>query len=171
MARVLGEKKLVTGEMRRALAFIQGKNLGALGDAGAITTNDGELAKTIRVLANYGSHQKYENLFQGVNSRLDEIQAAILRVKLRYIGTEIKKKKSSGKGLHGRHNQQGSCATNSVLRLRYSKLRGNLCRRESCMAFICHSYATARGVAETSDPARCANPNTLSNTSTPPASL
>lgn len=66
-------------------SFYPGKNLGALGDAGAVTTNDTELAKTIRALGNYGSHEKYRNLYQGVNSRLDEIQAAMLSVKLKYL--------------------------------------------------------------------------------------
>lgn len=63
-------------------SFYPGKNLGALGDGGAITTNDDDLAETIRILGNYGSPIKYENRYKGVNSRLDEIQAAILRVKL-----------------------------------------------------------------------------------------
>nr|WP_321459162.1 DegT/DnrJ/EryC1/StrS family aminotransferase [uncultured Vibrio sp.] len=70
-------------------SFYPGKNLGALGDGGAVTTNDSELAKTISALRNYGSHQKYKNLYKGVNSRLDEIQAAMLRVKLRYLDKEI----------------------------------------------------------------------------------
>jgi dTDP-4-amino-4,6-dideoxygalactose transaminase len=74
-------------------SFYPGKNLGALGDAGAITTNDDELAQTIRVIGNYGSHKKYENLYQGVNSRLDEMQAAMLRVKLKHLDTEIKKRR------------------------------------------------------------------------------
>lgn len=69
-------------------SFYPGKNLGALGDAGAITTNDDELALAIKALRNYGSHQKYENLYQGVNSRLDEIQAAMLRVKLNHLEVE-----------------------------------------------------------------------------------
>ncbi len=69
-------------------SFYPGKNLGALGDAGAVTTNDLELADTLRALRNYGSHKKYENLFQGVNSRLDEIQAAMLRVKLNFLDDE-----------------------------------------------------------------------------------
>lgn len=69
-------------------SFYPGKNLGALGDAGAITTNDDELAQTLKALRNYGSHKKYENLYQGVNSRLDEIQAAMLRVKLSYLEAE-----------------------------------------------------------------------------------
>lgn len=69
-------------------SFYPGKNLGALGDAGAVTTNDEELAKTIRALANYGSNEKYVNIYKGLNSRLDEIQAAVLDVKLKYIDEE-----------------------------------------------------------------------------------
>ena len=72
-----------------AFSFYPGKNLGALGDAGAITTNDEELANTLRALRNYGSHEKYKNLYQGVNSRLDEIQAAMLSVKLRHLDIEV----------------------------------------------------------------------------------
>ncbi|ELB2046462.1 DegT/DnrJ/EryC1/StrS family aminotransferase [Vibrio parahaemolyticus] len=74
-------------------SFYPGKNLGALGDAGAITTNDNELAHTLRALRNYGSHKKYENLYQGVNSRLDEIQASMLRVKLNYLDSETARRK------------------------------------------------------------------------------
>lgn len=74
-------------------SFYPGKNLGALGDGGAVTTNNDDLATTIRALGNYGSHKKYENLYKGVNSRLDEIQAAILRVKLRFLNDEIQKKR------------------------------------------------------------------------------
>ena len=70
-------------------SFYPGKNLGALGDAGAVVTNDDELAQTIRALGNYGSHKKYENLFQGGNSRLDELQAAFLAVKLNYLDVEM----------------------------------------------------------------------------------
>jgi dTDP-4-amino-4,6-dideoxygalactose transaminase len=66
-------------------SFYPGKNLGALGDAGAITTNDEQLAKVIKALRNYGSEVKYENLYQGVNSRLDELQAAFLSVKLKIL--------------------------------------------------------------------------------------
>jgi dTDP-4-amino-4,6-dideoxygalactose transaminase len=74
-------------------SFYPGKNLGALGDAGAVTTSDDELAKTIRALGNYGSHKKYENLYQGLNSRLDEMQAALLRVKLRYLERETQRRR------------------------------------------------------------------------------
>lgn len=74
-------------------SFYPGKNLGALGDAGAVTTNDDELATTIRALGNYGSHKKYENLYQGVNSRLDEMQAAMLRVKLQHLDKDTKRRK------------------------------------------------------------------------------
>ena len=69
-------------------SFYPGKNLGALGDAGAITTNDDELAKVLYALRNYGSHEKYKNLYQGVNSRLDEIEAEMLSVKLKYLDTQ-----------------------------------------------------------------------------------
>lgn len=69
-------------------SFYPGKNLGALGDAGAVTTNDDELAKAIRALANYGSNQKYVNIYQGLNSRLDELQSAVLDIKLKYIDDE-----------------------------------------------------------------------------------
>lgn len=71
-------------------SFYPGKNLGALGDSGAITTNDEELAEMLRALRNYGSHEKYKNLVPGVNSRLDEIQAAMLDIKLKYLDDEVK---------------------------------------------------------------------------------
>lgn len=74
-------------------SFYPGKNLGALGDAGAVTTNDEELALTIRALGNYGSHRKYHNRYQGVNSRLDEMQAAMLQVKLRHLDAESLRRK------------------------------------------------------------------------------
>lgn len=69
-------------------SFYPGKNLGALGDAGVITTNDEKLAQMLRALRNYGSHEKYKNLVPGVNSRLDEIQAAMLDVKLKFLDRE-----------------------------------------------------------------------------------
>jgi len=78
-------------------SFYPGKNLGALGDAGAVTTNDEVLAKTIRAIANYGSNQKYINIYQGLNSRLDEIQAAIVGVKLKYIDAENTRRKEIAK--------------------------------------------------------------------------
>ncbi len=81
---------LKTGNLGDAAAFsfYPTKNLGALGDAGAVTTNDDLLAKTIRTLANYGSNKKYVNILQGLNSRLDEIQASVLNVKLKYLDVE-----------------------------------------------------------------------------------
>lgn len=69
-------------------SFYPGKNLGAIGDAGAVTTNCPELAQTIRTIANYGSEQKYYNQYKGLNSRLDEIQAAVLSVKLKHLNFE-----------------------------------------------------------------------------------
>ena len=74
----------LTGSLGDAAAhsFYPGKNLGALGDAGAVTTNDLELAKAVRTLGNYGSSRKYVFDYQGKNSRMDEIQAAVLDVKL-----------------------------------------------------------------------------------------
>lgn len=71
-----------------AFSFYPGKNLGALGDGGAITTNDRDLAELIRVYRNYGSREKYHNEVPGFNSRLDELQAAFLRVKLRNLDRE-----------------------------------------------------------------------------------
>ena len=79
-----------TGSLGDAAAhsFYPGKNLGALGDGGAVTTNDTELAETIAALANYGSSRKYVFDYKGRNSRLDEVQAAVLRVKLRYLDAD-----------------------------------------------------------------------------------
>jgi len=73
-------------------SFYPGKNLGALGDGGAVTCKDEELANTVRALANYGSNQKYVNIYKGLNSRLDEIQAAVLDVKLQYIDKDNKRR-------------------------------------------------------------------------------
>jgi dTDP-4-amino-4,6-dideoxygalactose transaminase len=69
-------------------SFYPGKNLGALGDAGAVTTNDDELAAAVRSIANYGSSKKYEFDYVGRNSRIDEIQAAVLSVKLKYLDSD-----------------------------------------------------------------------------------
>lgn len=78
-------------------SFYPGKNLGAIGDAGAVTTDDDELAQAIKALRNYGSHKKYHNLYKGFNSRLDELQAAILRVKLGYLDAENAHRQSVAK--------------------------------------------------------------------------
>lgn len=78
-------------------SFYPGKNLGAFGDAGAVTTDDKELADTIRALANYGSQKKYVFRYTGRNSRLDEIQAAILDVKLRHLDEDVALRQSVAK--------------------------------------------------------------------------
>ncbi|MBB1474346.1 DegT/DnrJ/EryC1/StrS aminotransferase family protein [Shewanella sp. SG41-3] len=91
-AMIEGKKAGTWGDAG-AFSFYPGKNLGALGDAGAVTTDDEELIDVISALRNYGSHEKYKNKYKGVNSRLDEIQAAMLRVKLQHLDreTEIRK--------------------------------------------------------------------------------
>ena len=78
-------------------SFYPGKNLGALGDGGAVTTNDAELATAVRTLANYGSSKKYVFKYTGRNSRLDEIQAAVLDVKLKYLDEDNKHRKQVAK--------------------------------------------------------------------------
>jgi len=75
-------------------SFYPGKNLGAMGDGGAITTDNDALAKICRILGNYGSEKKYENLYTGVNSRLDEMQAAVLKVKLKYLDDDNQKRRN-----------------------------------------------------------------------------
>jgi len=87
---ILGQKAAGAWGDAAAFSFYPGKNLGALGDGGAVTTNDPGLAETVRTLANYGSHQKYHHQQIGANSRLDDLQAAILSVKLDALDTEIK---------------------------------------------------------------------------------
>lgn len=89
-----GEPKR-TGSLGHAAghSFYPGKNLGCLGDGGAVTTDNDELAAVIRALANYGSNKKYQNDYQGLNSRLDEIQAALLRVKLRRLDADNHRRK------------------------------------------------------------------------------
>jgi dTDP-4-amino-4,6-dideoxygalactose transaminase len=84
-----------TGSLGEAAghSFYPGKNLGALGDAGAVTTNVEELARVIAALGNYGSHQKYVHDYAGRNSRIDELQAAMLDVKLKYLDTENQRRK------------------------------------------------------------------------------
>lgn len=80
-----------------AFSFYPGKNLGALGDGGAITTNDPVLVENLRVLRNYGSEVKYHNKFKGFNSRLDELQAAFLRVKLRLLDEDNRRRQDIAK--------------------------------------------------------------------------
>ena len=86
---------ITTGSLGDAAghSFYPGKNLGAFGDAGAVTTNDKHMAEVVRTLANYGSKHKYIFDYQGLNSRLDEIQAAILQVKLRHLDKDNERRK------------------------------------------------------------------------------
>ena len=93
-------------------SFYPGKNLGALGDAGAVTTDDKQLADVVRALANYGSSKKYVFNYRGVNSRLDEIQAAVLSVKLKYIDQDNGRRQQIGKMYYeGVHNDKLSFPT------------------------------------------------------------
>lgn len=92
-------------------SFYPGKNLGALGDGGAVTTGDVQLAEVISVLRNYGSHEKYHNKYQGMNSRLDEIQAAVLRVKLRYLDIATDKRRKVATAYFSKLRSQSSDLT------------------------------------------------------------
>ncbi|MDD3687275.1 MAG: DegT/DnrJ/EryC1/StrS family aminotransferase [Bacteroidales bacterium] len=91
-AEIHGKKSGTLGDAA-GFSFYPGKNLGALGDAGAVVTNDQKLAEVVKTLANYGSNRKYVNDYQGLNSRMDEIQAAFLSVKLKYIDAENQKRR------------------------------------------------------------------------------
>ena len=88
-----GHGLVFKGSHTSAFSFYPGKNLGALGDGGAVITNDEELAKTIRSLSNYGSQTKYYNDYKGFNSRLDELQAAFLNCKLPYLADDNEKRR------------------------------------------------------------------------------
>ncbi|MFD0933341.1 DegT/DnrJ/EryC1/StrS family aminotransferase [Psychroflexus salinarum] len=88
-------KKAGSFGIAAGFSFYPGKNLGALGDAGAVTTNDKSLAELIHQLGNYGSEKKYHNSLKGLNSRLDDMQAAILDVKLKYLEKEIIKRRDA----------------------------------------------------------------------------
>ena len=96
------KNEIMTGAIGDAAghSFYPGKNLGAFGDAGAVTTNDLELANTIRALSNYGSQKKYVFKYLGRNSRLDEIQAAVLDVKLKHLDDDVKLRRNIAKRYH-----------------------------------------------------------------------
>lgn len=78
-------------------SFYPGKNLGCMGDGGAVTTNDEELFNKIKAIANYGSDRKYHHIYKGVNSRLDEIQAAVLDIKLKHLYSDNNKRREISK--------------------------------------------------------------------------
>ena len=86
------EKKVGTFGIVGCFSFYPGKNLGALGDAGAIVTDDLELKEKVKALANYGSSEKYHHIYKGVNSRLDELQAGFLRIKLKKLDEYTKER-------------------------------------------------------------------------------
>ena len=94
---IYNEKR--TGNLGDAsgFSFYPGKNLGCMGDGGCVTTNDDTLANKIRVIANYGSDRKYHHIYKGVNSRLDEIQASILDVKLKYLEQDNERRREIAK--------------------------------------------------------------------------
>ena len=110
-------------------SFYPGKNLGAMGDAGAITTSDTELAQTLIALRNYGSFEKYQNHYKGVNSRLDEIQAAMLGVKLKHLDTEVRRRREIALAY-----TQGITNPQIVLPL------GKACTMESIHNHVFHLY-------------------------------
>lgn len=95
-AKLLGQMTGTFGDAG-CFSFYPTKNLGAIGDAGAVVTNDDDLARRLRHLRNYGSLQKYVNKYSGVNSRLDELQAAFLRVKLKYLDSMTEHKRQLAK--------------------------------------------------------------------------
>ncbi len=92
-------KFIKTGALGDAsgFSFYPGKNLGCMGDGGAITTNDDELFEKVKAIANYGSDRKYHHIYKGVNSRLDEIQAAVLNVKLKYLEQDNQRRREISK--------------------------------------------------------------------------
>lgn len=100
-------RKVGTMSLAAAFSFYPGKNLGAMGDAGCVVTNQKEIADKIRILGNYGSDVKYRHIYKGVNSRLDELQAAFLRVKLKRIDQwNAERREIAGKYFQGIHNPQ-----------------------------------------------------------------
>lgn len=120
-AEVEGKKAGNWGDAA-GFSFYPGKNLGALGDAGAITTNDAELAQTLKALRNYGSYEKYKNLFVGVNSRLDEIQAAMLDVKLKYLDDEVRRRRAvAAQYIEGIDNPLISLPLQNISAVEYSQ--------------------------------------------------
>ena len=94
---IMSEKKAGNWSDAGAFSFYPGKNLGALGDGGAITTNCDELAQVLKAIRNYGSHKKYQNDYMGINSRLDEIQAGFLSIKLQDLNNQNQRRREVAK--------------------------------------------------------------------------
>ncbi len=106
----LDKKRTGTLGDAAAFSFYPGKNLGALGDAGAVVTDNKEIAEKIRAYGNYGSFEKYNHIYQGCNSRLDEFQAAFLSVKLKYLdGWNEERRRIAGKYTKGIQNEKIIC--------------------------------------------------------------
>lgn len=101
------DKKTGSFGIAAAFSFYPGKNLGALGDGGAITTNDDLLDAKMRAFSNYGATEKYHHVFKGINSRLDEIQAGFLRIKLHELDRwNLERNRIADRYLHGINNQK-----------------------------------------------------------------
>jgi len=114
-------------------SFYPGKNLGALGDAGAITTNDKDLAEIVRALGNYGCRQKYISEYKGCNSRMDEMQAAFLDIKLKYIDSENKRRQEIAQ-----YYLEG--INNSSIILPHIAIEKNTTTDKSCQSLILNSH-------------------------------
>lgn len=137
-------------------SFYPGKNLGALGDAGAVTTNDPELAAAVRALTNYGSQRKYVFKYAGRNSRLDEIQAAILDVKLKYLDADIAKRQEVARCYYERIDNplvelpERLSDENNVYHLFPIIVKNTLSYREGMtnkeLRDVLHDYLTEQGI-------------------------
>jgi len=114
-------------------SFYPGKNLGALGDAGAVTTNDNRIAEVIRTLANYGSKEKYVNEYKGINSRIDEMQAAVLRIKLKRLDSDNQRRREIAKHYCDNINAEKYCLPS------FSPLFKNI-NISDCLSHIWHIF-------------------------------
>ena len=140
-----------------AFSFYPGKNLGALGDAGAVTTDDDELAELVRSLGDYGSKVKYVNEYAGTNSRLDELQAALLRTKLAFLDAENARRRA----LAAVYLAQ---IQSPDVRLPLAPLAD---KRSLRLARVPDSLQVARSVPRSAEHRRCSDPHPLSDSAAP----